>query len=605
MAYTVGTPQSGEGSGSATNIATSAAVSVSAGDTIVVIGTVAQVDLTASLVCSDGTNTYSLKFAIYDSGTTANWCIFVAENVSAGSYTPTMSWGGSTRTSRAIYAIPVSGLKAACYQTGAIAVQASPGTGTDGVTTGNMTPTEQPACVIGGLINGGSIATPAAGTGFTSIGTAWQFGTGTNLFRAEHKRITSTSATPLTGTAGANVKHFSVAVILSEAGGSTATATPNHATLTASGLAPTLSTVFASTAAPTRGAATAAGLVPALARILGISPTQGGITLGGLSPTSLPESGIGPTTGLAQALGLSPSLTLERRIDVGVGTAIASGVAPTVTGDGAVEGSSTPAPGSITAAGLAPTLYLERLVTPAQGAIALQGLAPVTLAELLGLPGAGAAQAQGLAPTLLRELLLQPGSALAQVLGLAPTEGRERTVGPGVGLAQTSGGVPTYGVPGQAITEPGSAALAAVGLSPTLVGLKISAAPDVGVATVVGLAPTLSATSSSEPIGRSYPGQKKRGARGRTSQSIYDYSAPATVSAPTQGPPPTVPGTPQPTALRVSLGELGGLDLRAMLAPKPEAPIVAPDAEALASEERARARRRREEQILLKFLMAA
>ncbi len=221
MPYSIGTPQSGEGTGSSATIATSAAVSVSAGDTIVVMGTVAQADLTASLACSDGTNTYTLRHATYDSTTTANYCIFVAENVSAGSYTPSMSWGGSTRTNRAIYAVPVSGLKAASYQTGAINVQASPGTGTDGITTGNMTPTEQPAIVIGGVTNGGSINTPAAGTGFTSIGTAWQFGTGTDLFRAEHLRITSTSALALTMTAGANVRHFSVAVILSELGSGT------------------------------------------------------------------------------------------------------------------------------------------------------------------------------------------------------------------------------------------------------------------------------------------------------------------------------------------------------------------------------------------------
>lgn len=216
MAYTVGTPQNNNQTASASTIATSAAVSVSAGDTIVVIGTVAQVDLTASLACSDGTNTYTLRHATYDSTSTTNYCIFVAENVSAGSFTPSMSWGGSTRTNRGIYAIPISGLKAASYQTGAVAVQATPGTGTDGVTTGNMTPTEQPACVIGGVANGGSVNTPATGTGFTSIGTAWQFGTGTDLFRAEHQRITSTSAIALTMTAGANVRHFSTAVILSE-----------------------------------------------------------------------------------------------------------------------------------------------------------------------------------------------------------------------------------------------------------------------------------------------------------------------------------------------------------------------------------------------------
>lgn len=227
MPYSIGTPQQGNDASSAATIATSAGVTVSAGDTIVVIGTVAQVDLTASLNCTDGTNTYTLRQAVYDATTTANLCILVAENVAAGTFTPTLGWGGSTRPNRGIYAIPVSGLKAASYQIGAIAVQASPGTGSDGITTGNMTPTEQPACVIGGVANGGSVNTPAAGTGFTSIGTAWQFGYGTDLFRAEHQRITSTSALPLTMTAGANVRHFSAAVILSEtgAGGGAATTT--------------------------------------------------------------------------------------------------------------------------------------------------------------------------------------------------------------------------------------------------------------------------------------------------------------------------------------------------------------------------------------------
>jgi len=227
MPYSIGTPQQGNDTPSAATVATSAGVTVSAGDTIVVIGTVAQVDLTASLNCTDGTNTYTLRQALYDATTTANFCILVAENVAAGTFTPTLGWDGSTRPNRGIYAIPVSGLKAASYQIGAIAVQASPGTGTDGVTTGNMTPTEQPACVIGGVINGGGTATPATGTGFTSVGTGWQFGTGTDLFRAEHQRITSTSALALTATAGTNVRHFSAAVILSEtgAGGGAATTT--------------------------------------------------------------------------------------------------------------------------------------------------------------------------------------------------------------------------------------------------------------------------------------------------------------------------------------------------------------------------------------------
>ena len=84
------------------------------------------------------------------------------------------------------------------------------------------------------------VATTAAGTGFTSIGTAWQLGGGTDLMRAEHKRITSTSAVALTETAGANVRHTSLAVILSEAGATAGTATPGAGAATAAGLIPTL-----------------------------------------------------------------------------------------------------------------------------------------------------------------------------------------------------------------------------------------------------------------------------------------------------------------------------------------------------------------------------
>ena len=228
MPYSVGTPQATDATGSASNIATPAGITTSAGDTIVVFGTVAGADLTASLSCSDGTNAYALKFATYEASTTTNFCILVAENVASGTFTQTLAWGGSTRVNRGIYAVAVSGVKAAAYQTGAIANQAAPGTGADGVTTGNMTPTEQPACVIGAAVCSGAIATPAAGTGFTSIGTAWQFGTGTDLFRAEHQRITSTSAVALTGTAASNVRHFSVAVILSETGAGAATLEQTH-----------------------------------------------------------------------------------------------------------------------------------------------------------------------------------------------------------------------------------------------------------------------------------------------------------------------------------------------------------------------------------------
>lgn len=220
MAYTVGTPSSNSQSGSASSIATSTTISVSAGDAIVVFSTAAQ-DQTTSFAASDGTNTYTRRNALYEATLDYSIGVMVAENCSAGTYTVTASWGG-TRHNNSVFALPISGLKSAPYQTAGSAYQATPGTGSDGITTGNLTPTEQPACLIGMAIILETVATPALGTGFTTAATGLQFGTGTDLARVSHSRLTSTSAVPFTATATVNTYHFSIAVILGEsaAGGS-------------------------------------------------------------------------------------------------------------------------------------------------------------------------------------------------------------------------------------------------------------------------------------------------------------------------------------------------------------------------------------------------
>ncbi len=220
MAYSIIAEAAGEGAGSAATIDAASTVTAAVGDTIVAFVTVAGADLTASIGASDGTNSYSRKAAVFVAGSNANLAILVAENVAAGTYTVSGNWGGSTRTSRGIKVVVLRGLKAASYQTGtALAVdQPSPGTATDAVTPGNMTPTEQPACVIGLAIAVG-VQTPTAGTGFTGLTGCWQFGTGTNLALAEHKRITSTSAVAATWTGTpTGYEHVSVSMSLSETG---------------------------------------------------------------------------------------------------------------------------------------------------------------------------------------------------------------------------------------------------------------------------------------------------------------------------------------------------------------------------------------------------
>ena len=219
MPYTVGTPTSASDTTSAANIATPGTITVAAGDTIVAFTTVAQ-DQTTTMAISDGTNTYDRVFTQYD-GSSLTYSIFVAEDVAAGTYTLTATWDGGTRANRSIFAFGISGLKAASFQTGSALrnVQATPGTGTDGVTSGTTTPTEQPACLLGWHFAAAAAGTPAVGTGFTSVGVGLQFGTGTDLARVQHKRLTSTAGVAATATAAANNTHITMALVLSEATG--------------------------------------------------------------------------------------------------------------------------------------------------------------------------------------------------------------------------------------------------------------------------------------------------------------------------------------------------------------------------------------------------
>lgn len=99
--------------------------------------------------------------------------------------------------------------------------QAAPGTGTDGVTSGNTgTLTSQPAAVLAMTQDTNTGATPAAGTGYTSQDSyrAWDYGGATLGARFEHKRVTATTAVAGTFTAGEDTLHQTIVVALAESG---------------------------------------------------------------------------------------------------------------------------------------------------------------------------------------------------------------------------------------------------------------------------------------------------------------------------------------------------------------------------------------------------
>jgi hypothetical protein len=172
---------------------------------------------------SDGTNTYTAVANTLcrntDNGHSEQ--LFYCPNLPAGTRTITATFS-VTQTNRDIaYARFTGADTAAAAQTGAANFQVSPGpgTGTDAVTSGNMTPTSQPGAVWGVSVNHIAASTINAGTGYTSLGTLTAYNglQGDNSLN-EWKRITSTSAVAATFTATSASEEFdTVAMIVSEA----------------------------------------------------------------------------------------------------------------------------------------------------------------------------------------------------------------------------------------------------------------------------------------------------------------------------------------------------------------------------------------------------
>jgi hypothetical protein len=158
------------------------------------------------------------------SGGGDSYASFVLPNCSAGTRTITVANGNW------VWAIEISGATSASYSTQAAQQQASPGTSADAVSSGNATPTAQPALLLAIATDDSTFASaPNAGTGFTSVGAGWDFGSG-NTTRLESKRLTSTSAVPATFTAtNGGGDHAVLAVVILEgtSGGPTISAQPS------------------------------------------------------------------------------------------------------------------------------------------------------------------------------------------------------------------------------------------------------------------------------------------------------------------------------------------------------------------------------------------
>jgi hypothetical protein len=166
---------------------------------------------------SDGSAYTSTDAAVSD-GVNGQACqLFYRENVSSGKHVVTMTVSPTTGGKGIALAEITDGkLSSSLNVHGPGQLQATPGTGTDAITSGAaQTNTGQPALVFGFTMNSGGSATSSIGTGFTLAGTGWGFGTTPLLLTVESKRVTALAGQQATFT-GANSAHITQMAVFLE-----------------------------------------------------------------------------------------------------------------------------------------------------------------------------------------------------------------------------------------------------------------------------------------------------------------------------------------------------------------------------------------------------
>lgn len=200
------------------NISCTFGSAVTAGSTIVVFSSIGNNN--KLLGCSDTVNgSYgTFKLNVNDTTDGEEVGVFIFPNSAAGTPTVTTTYT-SNDIFRSLLAVEVGGAGVTSY--GGVTGQVQNAAGTDGVTTGNVTPTGQPALLVAVSMSTGTFpgAAPAAGTGFTDNGKFWLFGggAGNEYTRLESKRITSVSGVPATFTQVSNVLHTQLVIVVLEA----------------------------------------------------------------------------------------------------------------------------------------------------------------------------------------------------------------------------------------------------------------------------------------------------------------------------------------------------------------------------------------------------
>jgi len=160
-----------------------------------------------TVTMSGNSNSFSeIGSGVFNATYAAGMRAFLVQSAVAGTtqYTATFS---ANVDFPAIALVEFSGLATSSVVSGTpvLVSQTAPGTGTNAITTGNITPGAQPAAIVGIANDLGNQASPAAGTGYTGLTPIWNYeGTATAGARIIHKRVTATTATPATWTTDVN-----------------------------------------------------------------------------------------------------------------------------------------------------------------------------------------------------------------------------------------------------------------------------------------------------------------------------------------------------------------------------------------------------------------
>jgi hypothetical protein len=211
-----------EATGAATTIAL--AITCTAGSSLHIIvshGLTATINMAATPLTNTGT---ALTFSgaldnVNDATDEQRLVHYKADNVPAQTTTITATFNGGA-TFRGLKIKEIGGTTGydATASAHAGQTQATPGTGADGVSSGN-TPalTSQPGLISAVTTSTAAASSNAVGSGFgDNQVSAWQFGSGVNMSASESKRVTATTALAGTFTAAANNQRITVAAVFLE-----------------------------------------------------------------------------------------------------------------------------------------------------------------------------------------------------------------------------------------------------------------------------------------------------------------------------------------------------------------------------------------------------